>query len=165
MAKAIANCTCRICGKEFIKTAFKRNRTEADNWREWAEDYFDECSECYTERRKSENEKLIESLGLPAMEMKGSEKQIIWATEIKIRCEIAMNELREEVAKETKNYPEDECEAAAEKMDAIEKWFRDIKHAGNVIQVLDGVKNYEDLISAYKLYSVHRVFKFDWSED
>lgn len=47
MAQARAKCTCKECGAEFIRTATKRNRTEADSWEEWAKSTFDLCNECY----------------------------------------------------------------------------------------------------------------------
>lgn len=50
MARAIANCTCATCGNTFIRMSFARNRTEADKWVDWAEKYFDECTDCYYKR-------------------------------------------------------------------------------------------------------------------
>lgn len=47
MAQARAKCTCKECGAEFIRTATKRNRAEADSWEEWAKSTFDLCNECY----------------------------------------------------------------------------------------------------------------------
>lgn len=53
MAKATAHCTCRVCGKEFIKE--KRNcynRREADSWESWAERNYNLCQSCWIEEQK-----------------------------------------------------------------------------------------------------------------
>ncbi|MBJ6362078.1 hypothetical protein ACFOQM_12330 [Paenibacillus sp. GCM10012307] len=47
MAKAIAKCTCQDCGEEFIKTAIKRNRKEADSWEEWTVANSKQCPKCW----------------------------------------------------------------------------------------------------------------------
>ena len=72
MAKAIATCKCEKCGKEFIVTAFKNSRREADNFVDWAERNITECNECKKEA--------VEDNG---PELTGSEKQISWAKDIR----------------------------------------------------------------------------------
>ena len=47
MAKAIAECTCTVCGKHFTRFRWCNNRREADSWEEWASTYFDKCPSCY----------------------------------------------------------------------------------------------------------------------
>ena len=58
MAKATAECKCRICGTTFTKV--KRNcynRKEADSWERWAESNFDLCPSCWgKEKVKEEKE-------------------------------------------------------------------------------------------------------------
>lgn len=87
MAKATAICTCATCGAEFEKIAFKRNRTEANEWEAWAVANIDECPDCYRARlaaeRDAENRAAMEdakATGLPSLT--GSDKQIAWATTI-----------------------------------------------------------------------------------
>ena len=46
MAKAIAECTCTVCGKHFTRFRWCNNRREADSWEEWASTYFDKCPSC-----------------------------------------------------------------------------------------------------------------------
>lgn len=56
MAKATAHCTCRKCGKEFVKTHTCQNRTDADSWESWAENHFNLCGACwYKEQQEEEN--------------------------------------------------------------------------------------------------------------
>ena len=47
MAKAIAECTCTVCGKHFTRFRWCNNRREADSWEQWASTYFDRCPSCY----------------------------------------------------------------------------------------------------------------------
>lgn len=53
MAKAVARCTCKDCGKEFVREAKKYNRKEADAWKEWAERTFTQCSSCYGKAQRA----------------------------------------------------------------------------------------------------------------
>lgn len=92
MARAIAICMCATCGTEFEKVAFKRNRTEADSWQEWAEANCDECPECYAKRMAQENAEKVQALGLPEITGK-SEKQIRYALDI--RAKYAVDHTRE----------------------------------------------------------------------
>ena len=62
MARAVAECTCKYCGKQFEKVAFKRNRTEADNFVVWAEHNFVQCPECYKAALEAEAEKKFDTL-------------------------------------------------------------------------------------------------------
>lgn len=57
MARAIAKCRCEHCEQEFEKIAFKYNREQAESWREWAEENFTECPECYAKRVAAEKAK------------------------------------------------------------------------------------------------------------
>lgn len=91
MAKAKAICTCKTCGQKFEKTTIKRNVSEATSWEEWAQNYYDECDDCYRKRiqaeREEESRKAAEdakSLNLP--ELKGSEKQVAWAESIRMEA-------------------------------------------------------------------------------
>lgn len=54
MAKAIATCTCQMCGATFEKTTTKCNRREADNWIEWAQKNITECPSCAGKRLHEE---------------------------------------------------------------------------------------------------------------
>lgn len=56
MAKAKCTCTCKNCGAEFIREKTCRNRTEANDWENWAVNTFDECPKCYGERMRKEEE-------------------------------------------------------------------------------------------------------------
>lgn len=88
MAKAVAHCTCSICGKEFTKSSQQRNRQAADRWELWAVEYYDECSDCYNDRIAREREKASKQAAVEAAEMElpdleGSEKQVAWAVKIR----------------------------------------------------------------------------------
>lgn len=54
MARAIAMCKCASCGKEFEKIAYKNNRTQASEWKKWAEENIVECPQCYGKRMRAE---------------------------------------------------------------------------------------------------------------
>lgn len=88
MSVAIVKCICKTCGREFTVKAKRANRAEADNFKEWAERTVDECPDCGKKRFQQEIDeanaeaaKSAESMGLP--ELKGSPKQIAWATTIR----------------------------------------------------------------------------------
>lgn len=62
MAKATAHCKCRECGDDFIRTSTCRNRTEANQWEDWAINNFDLCTKCYY----NQQEELEKAKGLYA---------------------------------------------------------------------------------------------------
>lgn len=79
MAKAKAVCTCKKCGKEFVKEVFGPTRKDANSKAEWAAETFDLCSDCW----KAEKEEAMMKRAEKLPQLEGSEKQIAWA--IKIR--------------------------------------------------------------------------------
>lgn len=87
MARSIAHCICATCGAEFKKVAFKRNRTEAYAWQEWAKVNCDECPECYAKRIAQENAAKVQALGLPEIIGK-SEKQVKYASDLRAKYAI-----------------------------------------------------------------------------
>ena len=56
MAKATALCTCKKCGATFERSTKKRNRKEADSWKEWAEANIDLCTACYHKQAVEEEQ-------------------------------------------------------------------------------------------------------------
>lgn len=54
MAKAIAHCTCSICGASFDRISTQRNRREADNYVAWAETHCTTCPACYRAQRQQD---------------------------------------------------------------------------------------------------------------
>lgn len=83
MAIAKAQCHCEICGQDFEVRASKHNRRQADEFEEWARYNITICRECrFKEQKAKEHEQAVKtSNGLP--ELKGSEKQIAWAFDIR----------------------------------------------------------------------------------
>ena len=84
MARAIANCTCSVCGAKFERVEFKNNRAQADAWKEWAEEHFTICPECYQKQQMAKAEALAAELGLPQIAGK-SEKQIAYAASLRAK--------------------------------------------------------------------------------
>lgn len=110
MAKAVANCICKTCGKEFDFTKILRNCTEANKFKSWAEENIIECGECKKKRtylsHKQENTVAIENSnkrGWP--ELTGTTKQVEWASSIRekemspIIKSVKQNESREDTDK------------------------------------------------------------------
>ena len=102
MAKGIAHCTCKKCGKEFTREAFKYNRAEATRWEAWAVEYYDECGDCYAARkaaeREAENQAAAEAAKEQALpELTGSPKQIAWAETIRQKYIAAIDQKIEEI--------------------------------------------------------------------
>ena len=54
MAKAQVVCTCKKCGKTFVKVKDCHNRREADNWEAWAATHYDVCPDCYAEAKEAQ---------------------------------------------------------------------------------------------------------------
>lgn len=84
MAKAVATCTCSVCGKTFHPTAVKYNRKDADEWEAWAADHYTMCSECELAQREADRKaanaeaaEVAEANGW--CELKGTDKQVAWA--------------------------------------------------------------------------------------
>ena len=84
MARAIAICTCSVCGAKFERVEFKNNRAQADAWKEWAEEHFTICPECYQKQQMDKAEALVAELGLPQIAGK-SEKQIAYAASLRAK--------------------------------------------------------------------------------
>ena len=84
MARAIANCTCSVCGAKFERVEFKSNRAQADAWKEWAEEHFTICPECYQKQQMAKAEALAAELGLPQIAGK-SDKQIAYAASLRAK--------------------------------------------------------------------------------
>ena len=90
MAVATAKCTCRGCGKNFETTKKLYNRAQADEWREWAEDHFDLCPDCYREMKRAEEIALVNEIiakyNLPQIDpTTGTEKQIAYAASLRAK--------------------------------------------------------------------------------
>ena len=86
MARAIARCTCSICGNTFEKISYRSNRRDANSWVEWAEKAYTVCPECEQkelEAKAAELAKQASADGLP--DLVGSPKQITWAEQIRAR--------------------------------------------------------------------------------
>lgn len=82
MARAIATCTCKHCGKTFEKVKFCANRTEADSFEAWAKDNCNECPDCFKARMQKMDDEFYAKYQLP--EIKGvSEKQVAYAESLR----------------------------------------------------------------------------------
>ncbi len=55
-ARAIANCICERCGKDFIRVNYCRNRSDADSWKEYAEYHYKVCPDCWKAEKDKEEE-------------------------------------------------------------------------------------------------------------
>lgn len=108
MAEATAKCTCKTCGGTFyrFKTCF--NRTDADQWEEWAAENITECNECYRNRQLAKREKenieaakKAEEMGLP--KLTGTAKQVAWAETIRMKYMDKINARRAKVSEKAAN--------------------------------------------------------------
>ena len=63
MARAIANCKCKLCGNEFQKIKTNCwNRDDANGWKEWVESNCSTCNECYRKMKHLRCDSLIKQL-------------------------------------------------------------------------------------------------------
>lgn len=56
MARARANCICRVCGESFEKVKHCYSRREADNWKEWAESNYILCPQCWGKEQQAKRD-------------------------------------------------------------------------------------------------------------
>lgn len=52
MAKGKVKCTCKSCGKSFIRTKKCVNRKDANNWELWAQQHIELCPECWKKQQQ-----------------------------------------------------------------------------------------------------------------
>ena len=98
MAIARTTLTCTICGKSFEIRKECFNRTQADEYIEWATKRIDTCPECYKAAMQAAEDEQIAVYHLP--ELTGSEKQIKWATSIRRKCVVQLDEYTQKAAKD-----------------------------------------------------------------
>ena len=79
MAKALIECTCKVCGELFYKSCIKQSVAEAEKWKEWATGKFDICPSC----ERQENLELAQRKTRDYPTLHGSLKQVNWATRIR----------------------------------------------------------------------------------
>lgn len=86
MAKATITYTCKICGQTATASVTRHSRREADAWKEYAQDTYDTCPECYrTQQQEAAAIKAADALAkynLPEITT-GSQKQIDYATDLR----------------------------------------------------------------------------------
>ena len=87
MAKATVEIVCADCGQQFKHSKICYNRSQANDYEEWARENITQCPTCYKYMIEQSNAKKQEEKleGIELVPLTGSEKQISWAT--KIRCE------------------------------------------------------------------------------
>lgn len=84
MAKAVAECKCKECGKIFEVTQICRNCQQANEWRKWAERSFVRCPGCDRKAMLEHGRELASKYSLP--EISGtSEKQVSYALDLRAR--------------------------------------------------------------------------------
>lgn len=83
MARAIANCTCERCGNGFLKIAYKANRRDAENFREWAKGHCTICPDCWKEEQKKKQELALLKYAAEIPQLHGTERQVAWAEDIR----------------------------------------------------------------------------------
>ena len=82
MAKAVAECKCKECGKVFEVTQICRNCQQANEWRKWAERSFVRCPGCDRKAMLEHGRELASKYSLP--EISGtSEKQVSYALDLR----------------------------------------------------------------------------------
>lgn len=88
MARAIAKCTCKKCGKNFEIKRYLQNSQAAYDWQKWAENNLYLCPACYGEIKRAEKNsqanEIIEKYNLPQIDPNsGTEKQIAYAISLR----------------------------------------------------------------------------------
>jgi hypothetical protein len=58
MARAIAHCTCNVCGTTFERIGYRHSRDEADSWQKYVEENFTLCTDCWKKQKEEERKAL-----------------------------------------------------------------------------------------------------------
>lgn len=90
MAKAIVDVICKECGREFTHTHMCCDRKSADRYEKWASENVNVCPECYKKAQQNKYAEQINKITEEAKssgltELKGTEKQVKWAVEIRAK--------------------------------------------------------------------------------
>ena len=80
MAKVDIKLKCDKCGNEFRHQHYCINRSDAENYKNWAVETITVCPECY---KKQQSENIVNEFNLP--ELKGTEKQINYANNLRFK--------------------------------------------------------------------------------
>ena len=92
MALGKAICTCERCGAKFEKRKKCYNSADAQSWEVWAVEHFTLCYECWKKERDAREQEKAASY-CPITD--GSEKQIAWANQIRLKAINELAKLRE----------------------------------------------------------------------
>lgn len=90
MAIAKVTLICANCGNEFVHRKECWNRTDADNYENWATTHIDTCPECYKKSLAAEKESILfdtlKTCGYKLPNLSGvSDKQIAYAEKVRAR--------------------------------------------------------------------------------
>lgn len=106
MAIATALCKCKKCGNIFEVKAKKRNCSEAESWKKWAESHFIVCEGCFEAEQKAKAVELASNaaqIGMAAL--KGTEKQVVWGEQIRAELMEKANRILEEMKSKIAGLP------------------------------------------------------------
>ena len=122
MAKVSITLVCKDCGESFRHEKICRNRSEANDYENWAESHITQCPTCYKKEMRAiqrENDaKALEGINLPVLE--GTERQVKWAEDIR----------RGSIAKCIKHDPTEIFWGCVEKLTSA-KWWIDHRYDVN----------------------------------
>lgn len=91
MAKASIKIICATCGKDFVHSAFRSNRADADQYEAWARDHITICPACYRKAgAQNKSARVIAALSdanitLPTLNA-ASDKQRSYAESVRLRA-------------------------------------------------------------------------------
>lgn len=142
MAKAIAKCTCKTCGKTFIMETVKSSRRDADIWEKWAVSYYDECDDCKQKRREDKAAQLAaeaKAAGLP--ELTGTPKQLVWAEQLRSEFSTKMDAYKNETL-ETIEFLNGRIKSAEAKGRPTDEHFTRREKCTELLFTIDHTKNY-----------------------
>jgi len=102
MAKAMITIICAVCGHEFRHSKTCYNRDDATRYEDWARDNITTCPECYAKAQRAKERAKLDAQtaeaqqtleGMTLSDLTGTDKQIAWATDIRVRaaatCKVA----------------------------------------------------------------------------
>ena len=90
MAKARVYITCDTCGCEFEHSKVCYNRADAERYEEWAREHITTCPKCWRDAKREQEvldaAKAVDDAGVELPELVGSEKQVKWASELRVKA-------------------------------------------------------------------------------
>lgn len=120
MARSKLTLTCQTCGQEFERITFHRNRSDANQYDDWARENITECPDCYNRRLYAEQDAIYHFPPITGV----SNKQIQYAETVRTRYVAQNTNQLTQAAEKIKAINPDYIRQYAESHECTEEYTR-----------------------------------------